>query len=55
MKINHSTLLIGLLALSFIACSNSNAKNNENNNSKINVNMKFEKVALPYATDALEQ
>ncbi len=54
MKINHSTLLIGLLALSFIACSNSNAKNNENNNSKINVNMKFEKVALPYATDALE-
>ncbi len=54
MKKKYSTLFIGILALSFIGCMNSNAKNNENNNSKINVNMKFEKVALPYATDALE-
>ncbi|OJV37799.1 MAG: superoxide dismutase [Bacteroidia bacterium 43-41] len=35
-------------------CSNSNAANNENNNFKNKETMKFEKVALPYATDALE-
>lgn len=40
--------------LTAINCSNSNAKSSENNNSKNKVNMKFEKVALPYATDALE-
>jgi len=50
----RSTLLTGILALSVINCLNSNAKNNDNNNSKNSVNMKFEKVALPYATDALE-
>ena len=54
MKRFHSTLLTGLLALIVISCNNSQAKNNESNNSKNKVNMKFEKVALPYATDALE-
>ncbi len=47
-------LLAGVLAVSFIGCKNSNAKNNENNNSKSTENMKFEKVALPYETNALE-
>lgn len=54
MKTIHYYLLTGLFALSLMSCNNSNAKNNENNNSKNSVNMKFEKVALPYATDALE-
>ena len=54
MKKIHSALFIGILALSVIGCNNSNAKDNKNNNSKNSVNMKFEKVALPYATDALE-
>ncbi len=54
MKKIHSALLTGILALSVISCFNANAKNNDNNNSKNSVNMKFEKVALPYATDALE-
>lgn len=54
MKTIQYLLLSGLMAVSFISCNNSNAKNNENNNSKNTVNMKFEKVALPYATDALE-
>ena len=47
-------LLAGVFALSMISCNNSNAKNNENTNSKTTENMNFEKVALPYATDALE-
>lgn len=54
MKAIHSYLLTGLFVLSALSCNNSNAKNNENDNSKNSVNMKFEKVALPYATDALE-
>lgn len=54
MKTIHYYLLSGLFALSMISCNNTNAKNNENNNPKNKVNMKFEKVALPYATDALE-
>lgn len=54
MKKRSATLLTGILALSVISCFNSNAKNNDNNNSKNSGNMKFEKVALPYATDALE-
>jgi len=54
MKAIHYYLLTGLFAFSLISCNNSNAKNNENNNSKKIDNMKFEKVALPYATDALE-
>jgi len=54
MKTIHHYLLAGLFALSAVSCNSSNAKNNENDNSKNSVNMKFEKVALPYATDALE-
>ena len=54
MKKIHSALFIGILALSVIGCNNSNAKDNKNKNSKNSENMKFEKVALPYATDALE-
>jgi Fe-Mn family superoxide dismutase len=47
-------ILIGLFAINTASCNNSQARNNENNNHKNEVNMKFEKVALPYATDALE-
>lgn len=54
MKTIHYYLLTGFIALSMISCNNSNAKDNENSNSKNRVDMKFEKVALPYATDALE-
>src|SRR5690554_5766735 len=54
MKAIRYYLLTGLFTLSLISCNNSNAKDNENNNSKNRVDMKFEKVALPYATDALE-
>ena len=46
-------LCLGIIAISSLGCGNSNAKNNTNT-SKKTVNMKFEKVALPYATDALE-
>ena len=53
MKTIHLYLITGLLAFATISCSNSSARNNENN-SKNSVNMKFEKVALPYETDALE-
>ena len=53
MKTIHYFLLAGLFAFTATNC-NSNAQNKENDNSKNNVNMKFEKVALPYATDALE-
>lgn len=47
-------LLAGIFAMSIAACNASNAKNKENKNSKNTETMKFEKVALPYATDALE-
>ena len=53
MKKIHFYLLAGLLSMAVAACNSSNAKNNENN-SKNSIDMKFEKVALPYATDALE-
>ena len=46
--------MTGLLAIAMTSCNSSNARNNYNNNSKNKENMKFEKVALPYATDALE-
>ena len=47
-------LLIGLFTLGTISCTSSHAKNNEDKtNIKNTENMKFEKVALPYATDAL--
>lgn len=47
-------ILIGLFALGFISCTSSYSKNNEyKSNTKNTENMKFEKVALPYATDAL--
>ena len=53
MKIAHY-LLIGLFSLGIISCTSSHSKNNEyKTNTKITENMKFEKVALPYATDAL--
>jgi Fe-Mn family superoxide dismutase len=55
MKPVHYYLLTGIFALpAIISCNGSNAKNSVNNNLKNSVNMKFEKVALPYATDALE-
>ncbi len=54
MKTIHFYLMTGLLALAMTSCNSSNARNNDNNNSKNKENMKFEKVALPYATDALE-
>ena len=54
MKIGHY-VLIGLFSVGFISCTSSQSKNKEyNTNSKNNIEMKFEKVALPYATDALE-
>jgi len=54
MKKVHYYLLLSIIAVVLTSCNSSNAKNNENNNSKNEINMKFEKVALPYATDALE-
>lgn len=54
MKTIKYYLIAGFFALTAISCGNSNAKNNENNNPKNLKEMKFEKVALPYATDALE-
>ena len=53
MKRIHLYLISGILALTLVGCNNSNANNSENN-SKNEIDMKFEKVALPYATDALE-
>lgn len=54
MKIAHY-LFIGLITMGSISCTSSHSKNNEyNTNSKNSIKMKFEKVALPYATDALE-
>ena len=47
-------LLIGLFTMGSISNTSSHSKDNEyNNNTKNENNMKFEKVALPYATDAL--
>src|SRR5690554_7607454 len=54
MKTVHYLLLSNLFAFTLLNCNSSNAKNNENNNSKNSINMKFEKISLPYATDALE-
>lgn len=55
MKTIQYYLLTGIFALSAtIGCNNSNARNNESDNSRSSVNTKFEKVSLPYATDALE-
>lgn len=45
---------IGLVAMSMLICNNSNAKSIDNINSKNSKSMKFEKVPLPYAPDALE-
>ncbi len=53
MKTKHLFLVVSILSAILISCNGSSAKNNENN-SKNSINMKFEKVALPYATDALE-
>ena len=54
MRIAHY-LFIGLITMGSIYCTSSHSKNNEyNTNSKNSIKMKFEKVALPYATDALE-
>jgi Fe-Mn family superoxide dismutase len=47
-------ILIGLFSVGLISCTSSHSKNKEySNNSKNSKDMKFEKVALPYATDAL--
>lgn len=53
MKKVYFYLFAGLLAIVLTGCNHSRANNN-NNNSKNSVTMNFEKVALPYATDALE-
>ena len=53
MKTIHLYLFIGLAALTLLSCNQSNA-NNKDQQTKKSVNMKFEKVALPYETDALE-
>ena len=54
MKIAHY-LLIGLFSMGIISCTSSHSKNNEyKTTTKNSENMKFEKVALPYATDAFE-
>ena len=53
-------LIIGLFSVGIISCTSSHSKNEESKNKEYNINtknsedMKFEKVALPYATDALE-
>ena len=57
MKVLHY-LLIGIVSLGTISCTSPNAENEEDTNELItntkNIEtMKFEKVALPYATDAL--
>lgn len=53
MKIAHY-LLIGLFSVGLFTGTLSHAKNKEyNTNTKNSKDMKFEKVALPYATDAL--
>lgn len=46
--------LVVMIVASVIGCNHSKAKNNSNNNSINRETMTFEKVALPYATDALE-
>lgn len=53
MKTTQFFLLTGFLALCLISWRDSRAQNNEIN-TKNSLNMKFEKVTLPYATDALE-
>ena len=53
MKITHY-ILVTLFAMGSISCTLSQSKNNEYNSNTKNIEtMKFEKVALPYATDAL--
>jgi len=54
MKAMKYSLLAVIFAAFVVTCNNSKATNNENNNFKNKETMKFEKVALPYATDALE-
>ena len=54
MKTVYSLLLSGMFALYAVGCTSANAKKNSNINTKNSIEMKFEKVALPYATDALE-
>lgn len=53
-KTVHYYILTGLFVLLAVNSNSSNTKNNGNEQSKNSENMKFEKVALPYATDALE-
>lgn len=55
MKTNHSYLVLLIASLLLIGRSDLvKAQNSEINSSKNNKTMTFEKVALPYATDALE-
>jgi Fe-Mn family superoxide dismutase len=55
MKTNHSYLVLLIASILLIGRSDLvKAQNSEINSSKNNKTMTFEKVALPYATDALE-
>lgn len=55
MKINHSYWVLLIASILLIGRSDLvKAQNSEINSSKNNKTMTFEKVALPYATDALE-
>lgn len=54
MKINHSFLIASAIVLNLLGSNLSQAQNIDHNSSKNNKTMTFEKVTLPYATDALE-
>ena len=54
MKINHSFLIASAILLNVLGSNLSQAQNIDHNSSKNNKTMTFEKVTLPYATDALE-
>ena len=53
MKTIYFYILSGVISFALLSCNNSKAQNNDNN-LKNSTNMSFEKVELPYATDALE-
>jgi Fe-Mn family superoxide dismutase len=54
MKKIYTLFFVMLAATTLFSFTQADAQNNQHNNSKKLDNMKFEKVALPYATDALE-
>lgn len=53
-KSKFGYLSILFVAIAFVFCNNLNASNVKKTTNKNKTTMKFEKVALPYATDALE-